>query len=1199
MPRLNATRRNARRLSSLAVFVGLIGLISLTHLPSGLLRPLQPTALAATTFTVNSTGDGADSNTGDGVCNDGGGNCTLRAAIQQANAVAGADTISFQIPGSGVRTIAPATVLPEITDPVVIDGYTQPGASANTLPGGSDAVLLVELSGVNIPTTGGIGASGLVIAAGSSTVRGLVVNRFRGSGIHLRTNGNNVIAGNYVGTDAAGTARAGNVDGVRLTNSSNNQIGGEEPAARNVISSNSSSGVFFEQTSNSNQVRGNFVGTDATGRAKLGNGSHGLFVGTAGNTVGGTTPGARNVISGNGQAGVFISPGNSTPGNIVAGNYIGTDVSGTEAVGNSFVGVWINFGANGTVGGSVPGSGNVISGNGASGVLLTGSDARNNQIGGNLIGTDASGARPLGNGRHGVEIRDFARDNSVQQMGPGALPNTIAFNAGDGILVLPPGTGNTVRLNRIFSNGGLGIDLNGDGVTPNDAGDPDPGANDSQNFPVITSVTSGGGTTNIQGTLSSLPDTVYSFDFFTNASCDPSGHGEGARFFGGTSVRTDASGNASFNATFQQPLPAGRVVTATATRSALAPRNTSEFSPCAGAGAAGRVEFSAAVYNVIEDVGNAVITVTRTGGSSGALSVNYATTAGTAAAGSDYTAVSGTLTFADGETTKTFVVPVVNDGVAEPDETVGLVLFNEADPDLVGPRGRAVLNIIDSSQQPTLTFSVVTTSIREGISSTNIGSYTVTLSAATGRTVSVLFQTSDGTATAGQDYQATSETLVFNPGETEKHVAVVVNGDTLDEPDETFFVNLLNPSNATVVNGRVQVTIVNSDAPVLQFAAANFRAGEGSHAFAVTVVRSGVKTGTLTVDYATADGTASERSDYTTALGTLRFAPGEAVKTFTVLLTDDAFQEGDETVLLALANPTGGTTLAGQITATLTIADNDAAPPSSNPIDDPQFFVRQHYHDFLNRVPDDEGLAFWTQGITSCGADAQCVQVKRVDVSAAFFLSIEFQTTGYLVFRVHKATFGDSPARPRGLPRYREFLRDTQEVGRGVVVGQGDWEQQLQQNRQSFARRWVEGAEFTAQFPAGMPAAEFVGGLFANSQATPTQAERDAAIAAYGSGDTAGRAAALLSVVGSGSVYNRQYNPAFVLAQYFGYLRRNPDDAPDNDYSGFDFWLDKLNSVTLPGEDVRDDSVALARVRRAEMVRAFIESIEYRNRFGQ
>ena len=273
--------------------------------------------------------------------------------------------------------------------------------------------------------------------------------------------------------------------------------------------------------------------------------------------------------------------------------------------------------------------------------------------------------------------------------------------------------------------------------------------------------------------------------------------------------------------------------------------------------------------------------------------------------------------------------------------------------------------------------------------------------------------------------------------------------------------------------------------------------------------------------------------------------------------------------------------------------------PTTNKIDEAEFFVRQHYADFLNRAPDSGGLAFWTNEITSCGTNQGCRDAKRVNVSAAFFLSIEFQQTGYLVERFYKATFTDSPARPRGLPRMQEFLADTQTIGEGVIVGQGDWEQRLEANRQAFARQWVQRPEVLQQLPATMTAAQFVDKLFLNSEVTPTQNERNAAITAFGAGGTDGRAAALRSVADSASVYNKQYNAGFVLMQYIGYLRRNPNDAPDSDYSGFDFWLGKLNSFSLPGEDVRDESVALRRVQQAEMVKAFITSLEYRGRFGQ
>jgi CSLREA domain-containing protein len=1160
-----------------------------------------PAVQADATFTVNSTGDGADSNLNDGVCNDGTGNCTLRAAIEQANGLPDTDTITFNIPGTGVRTIVPVTALPEISNPVVIDGYTQPGSSANTLADGDNAVLLIELSGAGAGTPGGVVTDGLSIRGGNSVVRGLVINRFSGMGITIK--GNDIrVEGNFIGTTPAGTAKAGNLNGVYINSTTTalgnrNVIGGTSPAARNVISGNSSLGVSATGAANNTLIQGNYIGTDAAGGAKLGNGSHGVSLNSVSNTIGGTAAGARNVISGNGQAGLFFISGNSSVGNSVQGNYIGTDATGTAALGNQFAGVWINFSGSSTVGGSDPAAANIISGNESSGILITGDIARNNQINGNLIGTDASGTRPLGNEKDGVEIRDFAHDNFVQQAGPTAPPNTIAFNGRYGVAVLPPGTGNNIRHNNIFSNGSLGIEVNDDGVSENDPGDSDPGANNSQNYPLVTSVAPGtaAGTTVIQGTLNSKPNTVYSLDFFTNAGCDPSGFGEGARFFGGAGVMTDAQGNISFNVTIGQPFPVGRAVTATASTNA-APRDTSEFSPCSSAGAVGSAEFARDTFNFIEDIGDAPITVNRVGGSAGTLTVNYATVPGTATEGTDYTAVSGTITFAAGETSKTFTVPVVNDGVSEPDETVGLVLFSTTMPELVGARGRAAMTLVDGTTTPTLTFTKFLAALTEPLSGTTLAEYTVGLSAATGRTVSVHFQTSDGTATAGQDYQPVSLDLAFAHGEFEKHVSVVINGDTLDEPDnETFFVNLTNPVNATIGNEMSQVTISNNDTPVLQFSVAGYSVGEGAHAFAVTVARSGNKTGTPAIDYATSDGTASERSDYTKALGTLTFAPGETSKTFDVLLTDDAFVEGGETVNLALTNPTGGAVLVGNSSTVLTINDNDSAP-GANPIDDSTFFVRQHYHDFLNRDPDAPGLAFWVNEIEKCGADQQCRDVRRINVSAAFFLSIEFQETGYLVYRTYKAAYGDaaSPGVAGTVPviRLSEFLADTQEIGRGVIVGQGAWQQQIETNKQDYFADFVSRARFTNAYPTTQSPAQFVDALFQKAGITPAATERDAAVAEFGpAADTSNqtaRARALRRVSENSALAQADSNRAFVLMEYYGYLRRNPDDAPEPtlNFAGWKFWLNKLEQFN--GNFVQ-----------AEMVKAFLSSDEYRHRFGQ
>jgi hypothetical protein len=200
---------------------------------------------------------------------------------------------------------------------------------------------------------------------------------------------------------------------------------------------------------------------------------------------------------------------------------------------------------------------------------------------------------------------------------------------------------------------------------------------------------------------------------------------------------------------------------------------------------------------------------------------------------------------------------------------------------------------------------------------------------------------------------------------------------------------------------------------------------------------------------------------------------------------------------------------------------------------------------------------------------------------------------------MYKATFMDSAARPRGFPRYREFLRDEQEISRGVIVGEGNWVQQLSDNTLNLARAWVQRPEVLAALPdTGAIPDQYVDKLFANSEVTPTAAERSDAVSAFGAGGVDGRARALLSVTASGSVFNKQYNPAFVLMQYLGYLRRNPNEAPDSDYSGFDFWLSKLSAFSSAGEDVRDSQTAERRVLRAQMVTAFIVSSEYRQRFG-
>jgi hypothetical protein len=258
--------------------------------------------------------------------------------------------------------------------------------------------------------------------------------------------------------------------------------------------------------------------------------------------------------------------------------------------------------------------------------------------------------------------------------------------------------------------------------------------------------------------------------------------------------------------------------------------------------------------------------------------------------------------------------------------------------------------------------------------------------------------------------------------------------------------------------------------------------------------------------------------------------------------------------------------------------------PQPNPIEhSTNFFVRQQYLDFLNREPDAAGLAFWSGQITSCGADAQCVEIKRINVSAAFFLSIEFQETGYLVYRIYKAAYGNLPGAPIPLAR-SEFLPDTRQIGQGVVVGNAGWEALLAANKQAFAADFVSRTRFTTAYPQTLTAAQFVDALNQNAGGALSPSERDQLVSELSSG-AKNRAQVLRAVAEDTDLARNETNKAFVLMQYFGYLGRNPNDLPDLNFDGFDFWLGKLNQFNGNFVD-------------AEMVKAFIASGEYKHRFG-
>jgi parallel beta-helix repeat protein len=383
-----------------------------------------------------------------------------------------------------------------------------------------------------------------------------------------------IIKGNFIGTNSTGTADAGNVDTGIGFSGTNLFVGGTTAAERNIISGNTR-GINIGGTLTTGTIQGNYIGLGANGSTIINN-IDGIVVGNAaGVLIGGTTPGAGNVISGNNQ-GISITSNYVT----AQGNLIGTDSTGTLDKGNS-MGVFID-GSNNLIGGTTSAARNVISGNGT-GILLQDIGATNpitnNTIKNNFIGTDAGGTNALGNSSRGIFL--VAGDNNSIG-GSASEGNLIAFNNGSGVIV-GAGTGNRITANSIFSNGFaavgvLGIDLGNNGVTANDNLDGDTGANNQQNFPVITSSTNFGGTSiNIQGTLNSTANALFQIDFYSNTSCDPSGNGEGQTFIGSTNVTTNGSGNASFNTTFNVEVPVGRTITATATDSA---NNTSEFSAC-------------------------------------------------------------------------------------------------------------------------------------------------------------------------------------------------------------------------------------------------------------------------------------------------------------------------------------------------------------------------------------------------------------------------------------------------------------------------------------------------------------------------------------------------------------------------------------------------------------------------------------------
>lgn len=955
-------------------------------------------------------------------------------------------------------TINLASPLPKITDSVIIDGSTQPGFSGTPL---------IVINGAGLASAGG--GNGLVITAGSSTVRGLTLTGFasgnRDAALLLITNGGNVVEGCYVGTDASGTRSSGQVGGavplaagIDLRSSTGNRIGGTTATARNIISGIDGSGVIITGASTNNLIQGNYIGTDVTGSLSLGrqhvgvyiqgangntiggqtaipgtppgnlisgnidygvflqddssnnlivgnligsngngttpvpNGNAGVFISRPGglgsqlnNTIGGTAPSARNIISGNDPYGIVLGEGATAT--LVQGNYIGTRIDGAAALPNIY-GITATQATGSTIGGALDSARNVISGNTLTGVSI--GFLNNGQLGGtgttiqrNYIGTNAAGTGALGNQADGVFVEVQSITHTIQE-------NLIGFNGNSGVRIpnttTNPGTpGFRIQIvdNSIFSNSVLGIDLGEAGITPNDPLDADAGANLQQNFPVLISLslpvssernarkrkpTSPAVTLNVNATLNSTPNTTFTVHWYFSSDSQCSNSQQTSRPLASgriPGVLTDASGNASFSFPFEFPVGTNSgVINCTATD----PQgNTSEFSAClpVTAPSPAFVQFAAGSYSVAENAGFATITVTRSGDTAGTCSVNFATS----------------------------------------------------------------------------------------------------------------------------------------------------------------------------------------------------------------------------------DGTAQQRNDYTIAGGTLTFAPSDTSKTFRVLISDDSYPESNETVNLNLSNANGAT-VSGPATVTLTINDNDVTTPTMNPLDDTRYFVGQHYYDFLSRVPDQSGLDYWMGQITQCGTNAGCLSSQRITVSNAFFYEQEYQETGSYVVRLYRAAFGNNqpisnsdanpqfPNENKKLVNYSAFSLDRAQVRGGSSLAQTQLE---------LANAFVLRPQFLAKYPGTLNGPAFVDAVVAaintdiGVNLTP---QRSALIDLFNQGGRGKVMYRLADDNASNPVNNRafidaEYNRAFVLTQYFGYLRRNPD------IGGYVFWLSQVNSAPLRALE-----------KQRAMVCSFVTSAEYQQRFS-
>jgi Calx-beta domain len=980
---------------------------------------------------------------------------------------------------------------------------------------------------------------------------------------------NNLVQGNYIGTNAAGSAALGNAqNGVKILGSPNITVGGLTAGARNIISGNGNDGVLVNSDgANPSKVQGNYIGTDASGSFALGNGAAGVGLFTANNIVGGTTLQARNIISGNGREGVYIA----AIGNYVQGNFIGTNAAGTAALGNVLDGVKMDGAPSNFVGGTEAGARNVISGNQGVGLMISGGGASNNIVQGNFIGTNAAGTAALGNIHNGVTM-DGAPSTVIGGTEVGAR-NIISGNKGVGLLISGSGASNTTIQGNF-----IGTDVNG--------------TTGLQNEDYGISVSSA--SNNLIGGTSAGARNVISKNkgdgiaFFEGVSGKSSGNLVQGNFIGTDVTGTVPMGNGG-NGVGLYGSPNNTVGGADAAARNIISGNmrgvstsfTADGNKIQGNYIGTDVSGTANLGNALDgvEIVNSVNTIIGGGAGLGNI-IAFNGARGVTIKGTvpKNNALLNNSIFSNGQVG----IDLKNDGVTP----------NDAGDADTGPNNLQNFPGITSAVN---NLSTNMTTVQGTINSNANTAFTVQFfsSAAADPTGFGEGQTFRGSTTVTTD---ASGNAAFNLSLSLIPEGQVVTATATDPANNTS-----EFSQAVQVLGPTPTPTPTSTPPTIQFSSSAYSVGEGGGHVTITVTREGDTSGAATVDYRTQDtdtftvgcadtvnnmGSAYGRCDFATVVGTFTLAAGEMMKTFDVPIIDDSRHEDNETFSVVLSNPTGAT-LGSPSTAAVIIIDNDTFD-RPNPIlqtDNPgiAFFVRQHYLDFLGREP--EPGEPWSPILRGCAdqfnvdpnnPSAAC---DRITVSGAFFGSPEFKDKGFFVIDFYRVAFGR-------LPQYPEFVTDLASLV-------GATAQEVFARRAAFATNFVQRPEFATI--AALPNSDYVTTLMAgtNNQnynltsiTTPDPKNPDGTtkvtlttsdlINALNA-NTLTKAQVLRAIVQSDEIINIEAVSTFVASQYYGYLRRTPEQA------GFNAWV---NYLTTHPTDFRT------------MVNGFENSIEYRLRFG-